>query len=404
MKTFLALALVLIGSAALCAAQSGGASGSAGASGSSTSSSTSYSTSTTGCSSITTCTTSSHNYNAWSQNISFDSNGRTNVSFTTNTCPSGANSYKYSGASVSGLSATASCTKLTLPAAAYVSTSALASPIRNAVGFTLRGANIYGPMDAGFTLGQVCTNGLGTCSAGTDLSVCSAILEKQCGTSALKTQMFLDDCGGHANPYHFHSDLKCEYNYNSSAGGHSPLIGIMLDGRGLYGQWEDSSNTLPTLDACGGHTGPTPASFFLDSNGKNVSIAAQTSAYHYHIVAGGPNTISCYGPVASVTAAKNLYPSYCNTAGTAYCTSKGNITYNLDCPIFNQQGAGGVTLQLNFTSTEACPACTGNCVLATSAPTRAPTAAPTAAPSAAVTLAPFVVTLGLGVFALATLF
>jgi len=98
---------------------------------------------------------------------------------------------------------------------------------------------------------QVCTNGLGTCTAGTDLTVCGASLEYQCGTSNLIKQMMLDECGGHASPYHFHTglaaacewlclwrcalgqcscvaDLKCEYPYNSSATGHSQLIGACV--------------------------------------------------------------------------------------------------------------------------------------------------------------------------------
>ena len=59
---------------------------------------------------------------------------------------------------------------------------------------------------------QVCTNGLGTCTAGTDLTVCGASLEYQCGTSNLIKQMLLDECGGHASPYHFHTGLAaCEW-------------------------------------------------------------------------------------------------------------------------------------------------------------------------------------------------
>ena len=54
---------------------------------------------------------------------------------------------------------------------------------------------------------QVCTNGLGTCTAGTDLTVCGASLEYQCGTSNLIKQMLLDQCGGHASPYHYHTGL-----------------------------------------------------------------------------------------------------------------------------------------------------------------------------------------------------
>ena len=55
---------------------------------------------------------------------------------------------------------------------------------------------------------QACSNGRGSCTAGTDLTVCSATLEVQCGTSGLIKQMMLDQCGGHANPYHYHTGKR----------------------------------------------------------------------------------------------------------------------------------------------------------------------------------------------------
>ena len=75
--------------------------------------------------------------------------------------------------------------------------------------------------------------------------------------------VFGDGCGGHASPYHFHVDLRCEYSPSSSSAAaavsaHSPLVGIALDGRGVYGVWEGPSSvtSLPSLDACGGRAGP----------------------------------------------------------------------------------------------------------------------------------------------------
>ena len=53
----------------------------------------------------------------------------------------------------------------------------------------------------------------------------------------------------------------------------------------------------------------------------------------------GPTTISCFGPVNSTAAAMALY-STCGTGFASYCTSLGEITYDLDCPIFNQEGVG----------------------------------------------------------------
>ena len=52
--------------------------------------------------------------------------------------------------------------------------------------------------------------------------------------------MFMDSCGGHANPYHIHTDPICNYE-TDSATGHSTLLGVSLDGYGIYGKvrrWE----------------------------------------------------------------------------------------------------------------------------------------------------------------------
>ena len=39
----------------------------------------------------------------------------------------------------------------------------------------------------------------------------------------------MDECGGHANPYHYHTDMVCHY--DPDAEGHSGVVGVMLDGR-----------------------------------------------------------------------------------------------------------------------------------------------------------------------------
>ena len=106
-----------------------------------------------------------------------------------------------------------------------------------------------------------------------------------------------DTCGcraGHANPYHFHVDAACEYSPSALASAstvtaHSPLVGLALDGRGIYGAWE-SAGTAPTLDACGGHVGPTPGTASASFGGNILSTAtatigisgyaASTSVYH----------------------------------------------------------------------------------------------------------------------------
>ena len=85
-----------------------------------------------------------------------------------------------------------------------------------------------------------------------------------------------DECGGHTKEYHFHERLSCLY---SSAVGstHSPQIGVGQDGAGLFGKWEDYSQTLsPKLDVCGGHFGLTP-----ESGSKKV--------YHHRNPSGNPS-------------------------------------------------------------------------------------------------------------------
>ena len=48
--------------------------------------------------------------------------------------------------------------------------------------------------------------------------------------------------------------------YDAAAAGHSTLVGIMNDGRNLYGRHETTGVGPIDLDACGGHTGRAVAS------------------------------------------------------------------------------------------------------------------------------------------------
>ena len=69
--------------------------------------------------------------------------------------------------------------------------------------------------------------------------------------------------------------MQCDY--DKTAAGHSALIGVALDGRGLYGLYE-TTGTVPTdLDWCGGHTGNVPAWTATDGS---ASYPAATSVYH----------------------------------------------------------------------------------------------------------------------------
>ena len=114
---------------------------------------------------------------------------------------------------------------------------------------------------------------------------CNVVLPRVENAGANGYISLLDECGGHTREYHFHERLSCLYNHTAGSG-HSPKIGEASDPNKtpIYGKWEDfSTNTLPTLDACGGHFGVTP-----DSGGQIV--------YHYHVQANPPFTVGCYGP------------------------------------------------------------------------------------------------------------
>ena len=44
----------------------------------------------------------------------------------------------------------------------------------------------------------------------------------------------LEECGGHANPYHYHERMTCLYTTDEPSG-HSTTTATMLDGKMLYG-------------------------------------------------------------------------------------------------------------------------------------------------------------------------
>ena len=97
----------------------------------------------------------------------------------------------------------------------------------------------------------------------------------------------LNECGGHANPFHYHQRMTCLHT-NDAGTGHSTSVGTMLDGKMLYGKWEDF-NAVPPLaaydlvDACNGHFGTNPNS-------------PATEVYHYHVTDLAPFTVGCFGP------------------------------------------------------------------------------------------------------------
>ena len=105
-------------------------------------------------------------------------------------------------------------------------------------------------MDNGFEIGFAGCD-VGYCPIGTDVAMCYYLQERQCGTSSFSTSKFMSILGGHASPWHYHTLIAGELTTNLT---HSPLVGVILDGRGIYGMYE-SVGVTPILDACGGHYG-----------------------------------------------------------------------------------------------------------------------------------------------------
>uniref|UniRef100_A0A7S0Y5P2 YHYH domain-containing protein n=3 Tax=Hemiselmis andersenii TaxID=464988 RepID=A0A7S0Y5P2_HEMAN len=143
--------------------------------------------------------------------------------------------------------------------------------------------------------------------------------------------MFMDDCGGHANPYHIHNKLACEYTTTDSAS-HSPIVAVMLDGRGLYGKWEGGGAAPGDLDACNGHMGPVPASTEHGTTAGTV--------YHYHVTDSPPYTIGCYGPVSTIDECKGLYSECTATANAITVPQTDGNTYNYQqwCTCYQHEG------------------------------------------------------------------
>eukprot|EP00389_Voromonas_pontica_P005972 GDKH01008967.1.p1 GENE.GDKH01008967.1~~GDKH01008967.1.p1 ORF type:complete len:429 (-),score=53.48 GDKH01008967.1:264-1550(-) len=302
----------------------GGAAGGAG---------TSVTTTATTCPSVTTCATDG-------------SSAYSDLTAMTYNAASG----KFSGNVISNLcnagqvlkgAPTPSCSNWTIPYPDYASPPK-AAPRLNAIGVSRKGINIYGPFEAGFTDGQVCTSG--TCDAGMDIAACEKTLNAGCTTTP-DTTMFMDTCGGHANPYHYHFDPTCEYDKTKTTQ-HSSLVGFGLDGRGLYGMYEGASGKPTDLDSCNGHFGVVPADTAL-------GIAAGGAAvYHYHTTTEAPYTIGCYGPAATDADCRTIAAADCDGVTTTYSMAdtyggtKTSVKYDLWCPCFDAAG-----MNVNATAT-----------------------------------------------------
>jgi YHYH protein len=94
-----------------------------------------------------------------------------------------------------------------------------------------------------------------------------------------------DSCQGHpqrSGVYHYHSATPCLPD-QTTADGHSMLLGYILDGFGIYGRRGEGGKILTSanLDACHGHT------HAIAWNGQRVSM------YHYHATWDFPYTVGC---------------------------------------------------------------------------------------------------------------
>ncbi len=184
-------------------------------------------------------------------------------------------------------------------------------------------------------------------AGGIDTNMAEQMVAAQCSVTLPRIDgadyiSLLDECGGHTNEYHFHERMSCLY--DATVAGHSPRIGTASDGKGIYGKWDvqpttpgdDSTGTLPALDACGGQFGVTP-----DSNGEEV--------YHYQVQDSPPFTIGCFGPAAdgglvSLEECRSLYEG-CGDGDTIdVTTSAGTVAYDPWCPCFDQTTGSNVLL------------------------------------------------------------
>ncbi len=269
----------------------------------------------------------------------------------------------------------------------------------------------FGPTQNMVITGQMgCTPDTSLCysEGGSDVTIAEKICAYNCDITLPRTEDgkyygFLDNCGGHTQAYHYHKDLGCLYTTaanskhsirvaevqenaggwnggggggggggswgggsggpggggGGSGGGGSGRPGggggggrrRLAAGQGVYGKWEDFSNSLlPTLDACNGQWGRTP-----DSPDEDI--------YHYHITEHPPFTIGCYGPnddnsLVTVQQCRDVYDECSETAKLELFTVKDKngvvktFPYQPWCPCWDKSGAGPDGVGLNVGNVE----------------------------------------------------
>jgi len=237
------------------------------------------------------------------------------------------------------------------------------------------GEDLYGPFENGFgqqqeniLAGLGCSAGRGHVAGGIDTLLAEQIVAQDCGVQLPRVEgnsyiSLLDECGGHTREYHFHERLACLYTAGAGSG-HSKAVGQGNDGRTLYGKWENfASNTLPKLDACGGHFGITP-----DSDGQVV--------YHYHVQDKAPFLFGCFGPKAhgegkwkmlTLAECRALYTGCGNNDEVTLNTPTGSVQYDPWCPCYDADGSNVGSKELPiFAETESSWTCEGlSCAVST---------------------------------------
>lgn len=259
--------------------------------------------------------------------------GKFSGTILTNSCNDHVKAYEGSDAP----QAKASCEEQTIPSPSVDSPGAV--PRLGRIGMTLSGGvNIYGPFEAGFNDcavdGQPCVCSGADCEAGLDVGTCESHLKLEC-TSDLQASMLMDTCGGHADPYHIHTNPVC--NYVASPSGHSTAVGVGLDGFVIYGIFESSGQRPCDLDACHGHVGPVPANSEYGIEAGDV--------YHYHTsdadVLPYTWTLGCYGDPATpmTTAQCKAISSECDDDDALSITTEehpSGMTVDPFCPCFDR--------------------------------------------------------------------
>jgi len=215
------------------------------------------------------------------------------------------------------------------------------------------GAEVRGPLEGALDASHdVFLSGLGCASpsdaytvGGVDTRTLEAVVAARCGIQvprwvpsggrAWGTRIgVLDACGGHSTPYHVHQVLDGCWESGGEKG-HSGMLALMEDGRGLYGRWEDAEEE-PRLDVCGGHFGYVPSPPPAASEGAVVKVEGTGRlewTYHYHVRSTPPFTAACFGPASGerpvrVSECRALYPEHCDDGDVVTLLVAYNATHN----------------------------------------------------------------------------